>query len=858
MMTGKLTETAAHPSSPLRDRRSVSAALLDAVTTRDARLVAGVSGAGGSGKTVLLSNVEAQFRMAGVEVLRDRAEIEHRSTTLRGAVLIDDAHELSEPALSRVHSLVEQPNVDLVVAYRPWPHSAALRRLAAALEHHRAPVVLGPLSSPEVAASAAAVLGQAPAGAVVERLLRTTGGMPWLVHRVLDAIRDEETAASRELVIPRAVLDQLGYELGGIDREVHELLVALAVGIDLSEGVPAALRLDERNLDDLVARAHGDGLLLPGGQLIPLVRTALLQTTPAYHLRAVQRALVDSLVAARRPLEPVARKLAKEGLRDLRVAESIARTADHALPTDPALASSLYDEALTAGAAEADLAARRAQAALCCGDLGRAGRILDDLFEQDRVPDTRRAVDVFAAVWAARGMLAHSAETYRWLGTDGIGPSAALAAITLIGTGDPEGADRMLAAAPAMSSPTLPAVSVRLMGEGMRASIEDGAGAALPRLVRASDVLTASGVILPLPDTPAALAALVALRSGDLTVAESVLESALVGEQGGRVARPRHLLLRAWVWMQADRPEEARAAITEALAVAGELSPRDELLMRALEVGIARRTDDVPSLVRAWRRAREGILHVPVDLFGLLALEELVVTAARLRESHRMDLRLAEAWELLERLGSPSLWSVPLHWAAVQAAILTDRPADLAPHAAALVRASKESRTAAVLAAAGRAWVSVLAGKFDPAAVEAAARGLAIVGLRWDGSRLAGHAAAHADERRDAARLLACARDLHSAVPKAEPAVAEESRPDPQPATTKGEPTLTAREREVARLMLDGKNYREIGEAIYISPRTVEHHIARMRSRLDVKSRSELLGHLRLALGTEDITHDGD
>ena len=68
---------------------------------------------------------------------------------------------------------------------------------------------------------------------------------------------------------------------------------------------------------------------------------------------------------------------------------------------------------------------------------------------------------------------------------------------------------------------------------------------------------------------------------------------------------------------------------------------------------------------------------------------------------------------------------------------------------------------------------------------------------------------------------------------------------------TAGE-TPSAREREVARLVLDGKTYAEIGTAIFISPRTAEHHIARIRRRLGVTTRSELLARLRLVLDDED------
>jgi DNA-binding CsgD family transcriptional regulator len=820
--------------------------------------VAGISGAGGSGKTVLLQQIERQLQETGAPVHRDLAAAERSGHTAGGALLVDDAHELSDHSLARLHALVDGRSLDLVVAYRPWPSMPALRRLAGALEHHRPPVVLGPLSRQEIAASAVAVLGGHPTGALVEQVWQQTGGMPWLVHRMLRLHAEEGAGPRAEARVLQRLIDQLGYELAELDGEVHELLLALAIGFDLSTSVPAALRFDDTNVDSLVTNAQGKGLLLHRGEVVPIVRRALIETTPAYHVRAVQRALVDALAGNSRALDSVARRLAQDGLHDVRVAESLVAAADQVLATCPAIAFSLYGEALAAGADEVAIASRRAQAAVTAGELDDAGRILDELFENEDIPDVRRGVDSFAALWAERGMLAHSAETYRWLGPERVGTSAPLAAVTLIGVGDAVGAECMMAAG-GRGTPTLPSVAVRLMGDGVRSSLDGNASAALPTLIRAADTMTASGVALPMPETPAGLAALVAIRSGELSVAASVLDAAVQGGHGGPAARTRLLLLRGWVAMREDRPDQASACVAEATAGEHALSPRNELLLRALELGLARRTDDAAGMLHAWHKARESMLHVPVDLFSLLPLEEFVISAARLRESHRLEIRLAEAWSLLDRLGNPPLWSVPLHWASVQAAILTDRPAELGPHAAALVRASKQSRTAAVLAAAGRSWVAVLAGVFEPAAVESAARGLARVGLTWDGSRLAGHAAAHADDRRDVARLLACARDLR---PSTRRGTDTEAQPVTAAATSRaetpaGEPVLTPREREVARLILEGKNYREIGEAIFISPRTVEHHIARIRTRFDVKTRSELLDRLRLILeGGADADRD--
>src|SRR5699024_2449057 len=51
---------------------------------------------------------------------------------------------------------------------------------------------------------------------------------------------------------------------------------------------------------------------------------------------------------------------------------------------------------------------------------------------------------------------------------------------------------------------------------------------------------------------------------------------------------------------------------------------------------------------------------------------------------------------------------------------------------------------------------------------------------------------------------------------------------------------LSPRERDVQRLLADGHTNREIAEALYLSQRTVEQHVARVLRKLNVRSRSEL------------------
>ena len=58
---------------------------------------------------------------------------------------------------------------------------------------------------------------------------------------------------------------------------------------------------------------------------------------------------------------------------------------------------------------------------------------------------------------------------------------------------------------------------------------------------------------------------------------------------------------------------------------------------------------------------------------------------------------------------------------------------------------------------------------------------------------------------------------------------------------------LTPREKEVFDVLAQGKNHREIGELLKISPRTVEVHKARVLEKLGIKSLSDIL---RIAIKT--------
>ena len=828
----------------------------------DSPAAVAVEGPGGTGKTVFLRELAEAHRRAGRAVVDARTAPDADEVTTEVAVLVDDAHRLDTREAARLGRLLHHPWASVSVAYRPWPRPAALRALIGDMGSDRNLVVLGHVDRATVLGWARAALGPAVPAAFADAVLSHTGGLPALVHQFLAALVDQpgpgpagglSPGRPARLAVPRALLDHVRADLFALDEDTRAVLHALAAGAPVdAELVGEVLDLPARRGSDLLAQGRSTGWLLPSGELVPLIRQVLLADTPPEVTRAVRRQVLGRLLDRGEAPIDLARALAADGVRDLRAARLLEECGSAALSSDPTLAGELLTDAAATGARPAGLAARRAQAAALCGDLDTALQLADEVLVDEEAPDRARAAGVTAAILARRGLLARSAELYRMAGPSRAGS----AALTLLAIGGlPEATSLLTDAwdAPGGALPSMVAGAEQLMADGVLQSLRSGAdagadlAAALSSLTRAATLLEPVGRCTLLPDTPAALAALVALHYGELGIAESVLQRALAAGLGGPASGARHHLLLAWTAMLRGRTGTARVHMTRAQEPpGGPLEPRDELYLRALEVGLARRDSDVPAMVQAWVRAREAVLRHPVELFALLPLGELLVAAARLKETDRLVPHVRAAQALLDRLGGPQLWATPLHWSGAQAAIMSDDPDGLRPHAAALVAAARTSPYAAVLAGAGRMWLRVLTGDVDAAEVTGTAERLAAVGLAWDGSRLAGQAAIRTADPRDRTALLGCARAL---------AEAHGLDAGPPPSPTAGhcaEPApgghLSEREREVARLVVAGQTYREIGGQLFISAKTVEHHVSRMRQRLGASNRSDLMSRLRAEL----------
>jgi len=795
-----------------------------------------LTGIAGSGKTTMIRYLHRLLSEDGVDVVRLTEATAIAAIPTTSVLLVDDAHLLDERSLDGLVARAADHDAGLIVAARPWPRTDGIRELTRRLDQERPVLLLGQLSRGDVAAALAS-RGVELATVCIDELLRQTSAVPWLMSEALRAHEDGDgDACPDHASLTPAILDRIAHRLDTVDPSLRRTLEQRCIAPHRFQPMTDAEAL---GADAVSAQGYAEGLLLRNGQPIPLVATAVRAAIAVHRLAGYADDIAEEIGhpdSDDRYREWIA------GARDARIAAALVTHADAIAADAPSRAAQLYRSAIACGADRIALSVRRARVAWAEGDLDEAAVLLEGAGAPDTATEPALAddiADMAAAVWSARGIMRMSCAVHR-AHPPGRPTSTARAVVAGLGAGEP-----FDPASDASAPPTSTlGVAMDLLARGTAATLaEQPSPLALSDLVRAAEIYTASRTSEPIAELPAVIAAVVALTTGDLDTARATIDAALDGGHGGRWARRRLLLWRAWIAVQSADPDRARDALRAAQAGHARLSPRDDFLARAVAVAIARRYEDKHGLASAWQHARPSLVRTEPDAYLLLPLAELITAAARLGESALTDQQFGRALEIVGRLGSPQMWATHLHWAGIQRSILLNRPDGLASHARALVALAGHSPVAATMAQSGRIWTAVLGGSVDPDAVEQAAQSLARIGLTWDAARLAGHGAGRSSDRKASARLLACARDLHPQAGRAAAAPAPAA-----PAASAGSPEtnqLSEREWEVARLVVLGKTYAEIGETIFISPRTAEHHIAHIRRRLGATSRSDLIARLR-------------
>ncbi|MEA5363876.1 LuxR C-terminal-related transcriptional regulator [Amycolatopsis sp., V23-08] len=866
--------------------------LLTGITTRPEDPVRVIlSGPPGHGKSTALAVIARHYRDAGVPVIRRDALAEAGAGA---AILLDDADTLTDPALVGLAGAATR----LVLTHTPGAAGAVAAELVRPGTRH---IRLTAWTAADVTRFAQGTLGRSLTPEQAAAAQRATAGVPRLVTHWLPG--------PGELVDElRAELDLLGEPgqtylvaaAAGSGRDLELLAAALDLGRDDVSAVvtrvrAAGLLAADDGVPPVVVRAVRDhvgvdrqltvlvrmlDVLLAAGQPVrPVARELLRLGAAGEVVRAgLEAAAAEALTDDPALATDLYAAAAQGGSSRTRLAPEWAGAAVRAGRLDTALA--LGDELLNS-AQPAD----RARGALISGTvIARRGDLARgaELLRWSGEPGARRLADLagialgeaeFSGVGLGEagfsgvglGEAGFSGVGLGEAGFSGAGLSGAglgedrAGGAGLSGAGVSEagpggaglsgaglGEDRAggaglggaglggaglsgagLSEAGAGEAGPLPAyghVAGQVL-DGIRASVSGRPDAALATLLAAADSAAATGTGHLLPDSPAALAALVALHAAEFDLAHGVLTRAGGGD--------RYTLLLGWTAMLRG---DLAAAGTHRAAVRGPLAPRDELFLHALELGLARRSD-TPDAVRArWPAAYEAMMRQPVDLFTLLPLGELLVAAARVEEGFRVASHRARALALLERLGAPALWSTWLAWSTFHAAVIAgDR--ETAREALTPLETSA-GRLAPTLAAAGGVWLAVLGGTVDVDAVLAGAESLHRAGLRWDAARLAGQAAIRVTDRSAMVTLLRAAKRFSSGITGGTGTAAPASAP-----------ALTPREQDIGHLVVAGHTYREIGEKLHISGKTVEHHMARIRGKLGVTDRRTIATLLRGMLG---------
>ncbi len=816
-------------------------AALDALAGEPVRLY--ISGGIGTGKSTALQAVRRKLGDSGRIVCSRVPD----SANTDSAVVIDDAHLLDDAALRELAELADDSDRAIVVAAEPRDHDRALRGLAAALERDRPRMTLGRLSSGEISHLVADPSGHPPSPGVLAAVLAASAGVPFLLAAIAAAPRPL-TAASVARAAELALLERLRR----LDQTALEALViaSLSTGLGAAD-LAAASGVDPQRGPALIDQARGTGLLEPSYpvEFLRSVHRAAAHLVGATRHHELEKLLLRTQLDSSTLSLHLASELAEHGVRDDSLAAWL-RGRIATGPDDPTDRVRLHRAAVSAGAQ--DMRAALADSLAVSGDTVAAAALADELLGSTEDVERAGGVRIAAGIAAHNGNYAHAGELFDWLGPYPDATVGSAAALVHAANG------KLAAARAALESgrtgpPTAAARMARSLAEGILLSTDGPYPAAAARLGQALAVERAATAVMP--DSGAALVTLAALNGGDPVRARSVIDRA-VRDDREIATEPlftaRHRLLRGWSRMQDGRLAAALgdAAVADADATAA-LRGRDALWAAALRAAVARRGGDAGGLHTHWSAGMDALAGYSVDLFSLLPLGELWVAGARLRQQDRLAPALEQGFQILAALGNPTTWAPMLHWSGVHAGILAGDPAAVAPHGQALTAMAEHSPFAGALAAAGRTWLKVLADQVDADEVIAAARGLAQFGLGSDATRLAGQAALQAPDPKTSALMLQVARDIKlgagaDAGGDSEPSP-ESAEPDrrPRPVST----ALSEREREVAELLLLGKPYRDIGAQLFISAKTVEHHVARIRRRLGAESRSEMLSMLRVILG---------
>ena len=345
---------------------------------------------------------------------------------------------------------------------------------------------------------------------------------------------------------------------------------------------------------------------------------------------------------------------------------------------------------------------------------------------------------------------------------------------------------------------------------------------------------------VPLGITPHLLGALGALLVGDLVAVDMFTAQAISNQAGGPGELLGHQAVRAYGQVMGGQYTEAMDLLRSNPPTdnAGDApNHRDRLLLAGLDAAIARRSGDTARLRSAWARAQAALLRPSASWYLIDIYADLLTAGARLGDERRVEPVLNQLIDQSNRLPNQGPGRAAGSWLGLQIGIARkDNEAVESAARALQTSAAKDQRSMARMEGAS-VWAQLVKAEVVEDQVVGAAKLLTQAGDPWEASRLLGQAALDCEDPKGARRMLELARV--SVVD-----ASGESAPDGL-----GALGLSERESEVAKLIAEGRTHKEVGAQLFISPKTVEHHVARVRQKVGATSRADLLSIIREHLG---------